>query len=66
MRFRIASDFIADERGTTAIEYALLGTLIAVALVATFSLVGNQIGAIFGSGTGGAAAIVNEQTAKIR
>lgn len=65
MRFRIASDFIADESGATAIEYALLGTLIAVALFATFALVGNQIGAVFGSGTGGAAAIVNEQTAKI-
>lgn len=65
MRFRIASDFLADERGATAIEYALLGTLIAVALFATISLVGNQIGAIFGSGTGGAASVLNEQTAKI-
>lgn len=45
--------FVTDERGGTAIEYALLGTIIAVALAATFTLVGENVAAVFGVGTGG-------------
>jgi pilus assembly protein Flp/PilA len=46
--------FAADEDGTTAIEYALLGTIIAVALVASFSLVGDGVANMFGGGDDGA------------
>jgi pilus assembly protein Flp/PilA len=51
--------FAADQSGTTAIEYALLGTIIAVALVASFSLVGDSVANMFGSGSDGAVGAIN-------
>ena len=50
--------FLRDTSAATAIEYALLGTLIAVALAATFALAGDMIGAMFGFGTGGPTDII--------
>jgi pilus assembly protein Flp/PilA len=49
--------FVRDERGATAIEYALLATLIGVGSIAAFGAFGNGLVAIFGStetGAGGA------------
>jgi pilus assembly protein Flp/PilA len=39
--------FINDEAGVTAIEYALLASLIAVAIIATATTLGTKIGAVF-------------------
>jgi pilus assembly protein Flp/PilA len=39
--------FLADERGATAIEYGLLASLIAVAIIAGASAVGDKLGEIF-------------------
>jgi pilus assembly protein Flp/PilA len=38
---------LADESGVTAIEYALLGSLIAVAIAATVTTVGLNLGALY-------------------
>lgn len=54
MLAQILKRFAADQNGTTAIEYALLGTIIAVALVASFSLVGDSVANMFGGGDDGA------------
>ena len=35
--------FLRDERGATAIEYALLGALISVAIIAAVSLLGTAL-----------------------
>jgi pilus assembly protein Flp/PilA len=40
--------FANDESGATAIEYGLIATLIAVAIIAGATLVGNQLGTTFG------------------
>jgi pilus assembly protein Flp/PilA len=50
--------FGADESGATAIEYALLGTLIGIALIASFTVLGNSLGNLFGTGPGGASAAI--------
>lgn len=39
--------FAADESAATAIEYALIGTLISVAIMASAGLVGNAINNLF-------------------
>jgi len=39
--------FWRDESGTTAIEYALIGTLIAVALFGTFGVLGDGVAGLF-------------------
>ena len=65
MRLWPIQKFLSDESGATAIEYALLGTLIAVAIAGSFSVLGDSVANMFGSGTNGAAAILSEQTAKI-
>lgn len=54
MLAQILKRFAADDSGTTAIEYALLGTIIAVALVASFTLVGDGVANMFGGGNEGA------------
>lgn len=41
------SKFLKDETGATAIEYALIATLIAVALIAGATALGNEIGDSF-------------------
>jgi len=49
--------FVRDDRGATAIEYALLAALIGVGSIAAFGAFGNGLVAIFGStetGAGGA------------
>lgn len=39
--------FLANEEGVTAIEYALIAALIAVAIIAAVTLVGTDIAAVF-------------------
>lgn len=41
---KILRKFFADKKGATAIEYGLIAALIAVAGVAAFGALGNQIG----------------------
>ena len=40
-------NFIADESGATAIEYALIASLIAVAIIAAVSTVGGNVSTVF-------------------
>jgi pilus assembly protein Flp/PilA len=44
---QIIRTFLYDEEGVTAIEYALIAALIAVAIIAAVTLVGTDIAAIF-------------------
>jgi pilus assembly protein Flp/PilA len=44
---QIIRNFLSDEEGVTAIEYALIAALIAVAIIAAVTLVGTDIAAIF-------------------
>jgi pilus assembly protein Flp/PilA len=53
--------FLRDETGATAIEYGLLVGLIAVALLTAFAALGDSLTNLFGTGAGGAAAIISEQ-----
>ena len=43
----LLSDLIRDESGVTAIEYALIAALIAVAAIAAFTLVGTNLSTTF-------------------
>lgn len=65
MLAHIIKRFAADETGATAIEYALLGTLIAVALVASFTLVGDGVTNMFGSGSSGATGSIDSAVNKL-
>jgi pilus assembly protein Flp/PilA len=40
--------FLQDEEGATAIEYGLIAGLVAVAIIAALSLLGTNLGALFG------------------
>jgi pilus assembly protein Flp/PilA len=40
--------FLSDETGATAIEYALIASLIAVVIVTAVALVGTQVSTVFG------------------
>jgi pilus assembly protein Flp/PilA len=55
----IVHRFVADDSGATAMEYALLAALIGIALVTTFSLVGDNVANMFGSGSTGATGSIN-------
>ena len=46
---RLIRSFLCDESGATAIEYALIGGLISVAVISGATAVGNGIGNLFGS-----------------
>ena len=41
--------FIRDEDGVTAIEYGLIAALIAVVIIASVTLVGTNLDAVFGA-----------------
>ena len=43
----LLSNLIRDESGVTAIEYALIAALIAVAAIAAFTLVGTNLSTVF-------------------
>ena len=38
------ADFVRDEEGLTTVEYAVAGTLVALAVVAAFTQLGNAVG----------------------
>ena len=40
-------NFLGDESGVTAIEYALIASLIAVFIITAVSLVGTQVSTVF-------------------
>jgi pilus assembly protein Flp/PilA len=40
-------DFLGDESGVTAIEYALIASLIAVFIIVAVQLVGTQVSTVF-------------------
>ena len=44
---RLLTNFLKDESGVTAIEYALIAALIAVAAIAAFTLVGTNLSTTF-------------------
>ena len=45
--YRFLSTFTADRRGVTALEYALMGALIAVAICATVAGFGTRLSSTF-------------------
>ncbi|WP_323013770.1 Flp family type IVb pilin [Devosia sp.] len=47
---KIFARLMKDESGATAIEYALIGTLIAVALVGTATIFGDTLRELFDNG----------------
>lgn len=59
------SAFLRDQNGATAIEYALIGTLIAVAIAGSLTLVSDELGQIFGLGTGSPASIISEAAERL-
>ena len=44
---RIIRNLLQDDRGATAVEYGLIATLISVAAIAAFSLVGTNLSSTF-------------------
>ena len=44
---KLIQKFIRDEEGVTAIEYGLIASLIAVAIIAGVTLVGGNLQAVF-------------------
>ena len=58
-------NFIANESGATAIEYGLIAALIAVAVIASFSILGNSLVNLMSDGTGSAAEVIATQSAKM-
>ncbi len=53
--------FVCDQSGATAIEYALIAMVVAVALVSSFTIFGDALGNLFGGGTGGAREAITSQ-----
>jgi len=47
--FKSMKNFAHDDSGATAIEYALIASLIACAIVAAATALGGKIAAVFGS-----------------
>lgn len=50
MRFHV-KQFLADDRGATAIEYGLIAALIAVAIISAVVVLGDSVLALFDNGT---------------
>jgi pilus assembly protein Flp/PilA len=57
--------FRDDEAGATAIEYGLLAAMLAVAAIASFSILGNSLVNLMSDGTGSAADVIAIQSDKI-
>ena len=43
----LISGFLRSENGSTAIEYAIVGVLISVSIIAGATLVGSEVGSLF-------------------
>ena len=50
--FSKMTSFLKDKSGATAIEYGLIAALIAVAIIAAITLVGDDLSAMFGTISG--------------
>lgn len=59
MKFR---SFLTDEAGATAMEYALIGTLIAMAIIGTATILGGSLQGLFNNGT---SEVLTNQAGKI-
>ncbi len=57
--------FRDDDSGATAIEYGLIAALIAVAVIVSFSILGNSLVNLMSDGTGSAATVIGTQAGKI-
>lgn len=44
---RVCAQFLRDQQAVTSLEYALLGVLIAVTCVATLSVLGGNVAALY-------------------
>jgi pilus assembly protein Flp/PilA len=44
---KLITNFVSDESGVTAIEYALIASLIAVFIIVAVQLVGTQLSTVF-------------------
>ncbi len=51
--------FIEDEAGSPAVEYSMIATVIAVALIAAFMGLGNGISALFSGNEGSIGAAID-------
>jgi pilus assembly protein Flp/PilA len=49
---RLLANLVRDESGVTAIEYALIAALIAVAAIASFTLLGTRLSTTFSAVAG--------------
>ena len=47
-RMKSVRTFLRDESGATAIEYALIASLIAIVIITAVALVGTQVSTVFG------------------
>lgn len=54
--------FIGDDSGATAIEYALMAVLVGIAIIGSFTMVGNDLVSLFNNGT---AEVIANQTATL-
>lgn len=63
MTFLTIKAFLHDESGATAMEYALVATLIGMTIIVTFITVGDSLRNMFG---GNSADVMSAQTGKIR
>lgn len=52
--FKISGRFVRDEAGSPAIEYSLMGALVAMACVVAFTTLGDSLVNLFSSGSDGA------------
>jgi pilus assembly protein Flp/PilA len=57
--------FRDDDNGATAIEYGLIAALIAVAVIVSFSILGDSLVNLMSEGTGSAASVIAVQADKI-
>lgn len=55
--------FIGDDSGATAIEYGLLAGLVAVAIIGSFTILGNSLTNLFDTQTAG---VIANQTATLQ
>jgi pilus assembly protein Flp/PilA len=65
MLARTLRAFRDDEGAATAIEYGLIAALIAVAAIGSFTILGNAIVNLMNDGTGSAATVIANQSAKL-
>jgi pilus assembly protein Flp/PilA len=47
MQVQVPLQFVHDDEGVTAIEYGLIAALIAVFIIASVTIVGSQLAAVF-------------------